>query len=82
MEPQQIVNYMTKWLIFSVIWGVGGSMNLATRSAFSDKIAEFTDIETPPIGATISLIDYEIRISDQKWHTWKESVPVLDIEAR
>ena len=57
-------------------------MNLATRTAFSDKISEFTDIETPPISPAISLIDYEIRLEDQKWHPWKESVPELDIDPR
>ena len=30
----------------------------------------------------MALIDYEIRIEDQKWHPWKDSVPVLDIEPR
>ena len=30
----------------------------------------------------MALIDYEIRIEDQKWHAWKESVPVLDIDPR
>ena len=82
LDAQQIANYMTKWLVFAAVWGIGGSMNLATRTAFSNKIAEFTDIETPPIGASLSMIDYEIRIDDQKWHAWKESVPVLDIDPR
>ena len=47
MEPGQIKNYMTKWLVFSAIWEIGGSMNLSIRSDFSNKLAEFTDIETP-----------------------------------
>ena len=55
---------MTKWCIFSAIWGVGGSMNLRDRSAFADSLAEFTDIQTPQIASTISLIDYEVRLED------------------
>ena len=61
LEGTQIVAYMTKWALFSTIWGIGGSMNLSTRTAFSNKITEFTDVETPPLGAA-SLIDYEIRL--------------------
>lgn len=50
MEPQGVQNYMTKWLIFSCVWGIGGSMNLATRTDFSNKCAELTSIEMPAIG--------------------------------
>ena len=80
LNPSQIESYMTKWLLFSAIWGIGGSMNLATRSEFSNSIADFTDIKTPAIGQTMALIDYEVGLSDQNWHPWKESVPVLDID--
>jgi len=55
---------MTKWLLFSAVWGIGGSMNLSTRTDFSNKITEFTNIQAPAIGATMALIDYEVRISD------------------
>lgn len=54
---------MTKWAVFSTVWGIGGSMNLSTRTAFSNKITEFTDVETPPLGAN-ALIDYECRLQD------------------
>ena len=82
LEESQISSFMKKWLLFSALWGIGGSMNLQTRSEFSNKITEYTDIECPPIGPTMALIDYEVRIDDQKWHAWKDSVPVLDIEPR
>ena len=61
LENTQIVAYMSKWAVFSTIWGIGGSMNLQTRTNFSNKITEFTDVDTPALGAA-SLIDYEIRI--------------------
>ena len=61
LESTQIVSYMTKWAVFSTVWGIGGSMNLSTRTAFSNKITEFTDVETPPLGAN-ALIDYECRL--------------------
>ena len=40
MEQSQITAYITKWTVFSAIWGLGGSMNLQTRSEFSNKITE------------------------------------------
>ena len=73
---------MKKWTIFATVWGIGGSMNLATRTDFSNQICNFTAVETPPRGPSVALIDYEIRLEDQKWHLWKESVPVIDIDPK
>jgi hypothetical protein len=64
MEPAHIVNYMTRFVVFAAIWGIGGSMNLKTRTEFSNTIAQFTDVQTPSVGATTALIDWEIRIDD------------------
>jgi hypothetical protein len=33
-------------------------MNLATRTDFSNVIADFTEVETPVVGQTIAMIDY------------------------
>jgi len=55
---------MTKWVIFAAIWGIGGSMNLHTRTTFSNKLVDFSDVETPSLSGGANLIDYEIRLSD------------------
>jgi dynein heavy chain 1, cytosolic len=72
IEGTQIGAFMTKWVVFSAIWGIGGSMNLATRTNFSNRLADFTETETPALSSGVALIDYEIRLSDQKWHLWRE----------
>jgi len=43
---------MSKWVVFSAIWGIGGSMNLATRTAFSEELREAVNgnAEMPPTG--------------------------------
>ena len=75
LEGNQIASFMTKWVLFSACWGIGGSMNLPTRTAFSNQICEFTDIEVPNTSSGMDMIDYEIRLVDQRWHPWKDSVP-------
>jgi dynein heavy chain 1 len=32
IEGAQIDGFMTKWVLFSACWGIGGSMNLQTRT--------------------------------------------------
>ena len=43
---------MTKFYIFTKTWGVGGSLNLRDRSAFSNTISEMVDeVATGHFGA-------------------------------
>ena len=63
MTDTQIENYMTKWVVFSIIWGIGGSMNLITRTNFGNKLNEFCSVPMPSVGA-YPLLDYEVRIED------------------
>jgi len=70
---------MQKWVVFSIIWGIGGSMNLSTRTAFGEKMSELGSVPLP-ISTSSPLLDYEIRIEDQEWHLWKKRVPQIEIE--
>jgi len=79
LSEGQIESFMTKWVVANTIWGIGGSLNLARRVEFCNKIYEVCSIDLPdPSGPP--LIDYEVRIEDQEWHLWKERVPVIDVE--
>mmetsp|Transcript_42600 Transcript_42600/g.49773 ORF Transcript_42600/g.49773 Transcript_42600/m.49773 type:complete len:465 (-) Transcript_42600:1383-2777(-) len=79
LSDSQIEAYMTKHVIISAIWGIGGSLNLAGRIDFCQKIYEYTNVDLPDsLGPP--LIDYEVRIDDQNWHLWKERVPRIDVE--
>ena len=79
LSGSQVENYMLKHVIFATQWGIGGSMNLQTRTNFGNKLCDFTSVAFPPI-TQYPLIDYEIRIEDQEWHLWKKKVPLIEIE--
>ena len=70
---------MSKFVIFAMIWGIGGSMNLQTRTLFSNKICELTSVPVPST-TQYPLLDYEVRLDDQEWHLWKKKVPNIEIE--
>lgn len=54
---------MQKWVVFAIQWGIGGSMNLRTRTQFGEKLAEFTVVPLPSV-SNYPLLDYEVRIED------------------
>lgn len=81
LADEQVSTYMNKWCVFSCIWGIGGSMNLQTRTDFSEEIrADCGIVEMPGVQAGASLLDYEIRVDDQQWHLWKQRVPTISID--
>ena len=81
MSDEQIFSYMSKWLIVSLIWGLGGSLSLGNRTKFSEKLKEFTsDIEFPN-DPNFQMIDYYIEMGENRWNPWKAKVPNTDIES-
>lgn len=48
MESDVVNKYMQNWTLFSICWGVSGSMTLRERQIFSDEISEFSPITPPP----------------------------------
>ena len=47
MQHEQIKKYMQKWLIFSMLWGLGGSMNYGDRLKLCTKITRISEIALP-----------------------------------
>jgi dynein heavy chain 1 len=43
----QVDNYMQKFVLFASLWGIGGSMNLQTRTNFGNRLNEFTSVAMP-----------------------------------
>ena len=81
MSDDQIKGYMSKWLIVSIIWGLGGSLSLGNRTKFSEKLRDFTsDIEFPN-DPNYQMIDYYVDIGENRWNPWKAKVPNTDIES-
>jgi dynein heavy chain 1 len=64
LSESSIAAYMTKWVVFCAMWGVGGSMNLQTRTDFSEELRSFSTVDMPPVGDA-SPLDYEVRVDDQ-----------------
>lgn len=80
LSEGQVVSYMTKWLVFCALWGIGGSMNLQTRTAFGEELRNSSTADMPSQAANVPLLDHEVRVEDQAWHLWKKRVPTVQIE--
>ncbi|CAA9986414.1 dynein heavy chain, putative [Plasmodium knowlesi strain H] len=88
-----IEKYISKWLVMSILWGIGGSLNLEAREKFSIYVESICSIplptdlsrsrqmdDTDSSGAPRTLLDYEPSIEDGEWHCWKERVEMIDVD--
>ncbi|KAM9964742.1 hypothetical protein ACTFIW_004524 [Dictyostelium discoideum] len=78
MSPENQSNYITNRLLYSLMWGLGGSMGLVERENFSKFIQ--TIAITPVPANTIPLLDYSVSLDDANWSLWKNKVPSVEVE--
>lgn len=66
MDSEQLEKYMSKSLIYSILWSFVGDAKLKVRCDLGDFIRNFTTISLP--GTTgVSIIDYEVTISGNNY---------------
>eukprot|EP00397_Hematodinium_sp_SG-2012_P000022 GEMP01000022.1.p1 GENE.GEMP01000022.1~~GEMP01000022.1.p1 ORF type:complete len:4594 (-),score=1270.22 GEMP01000022.1:1053-14834(-) len=87
LDPGQVSAYITKYLLFAICWSFGGDMTLLSRMEFCADVAKMAredpsaPIDVPAeLDKFTTLLEYEARLEDQKWHMWKERVPAIDID--
>jgi dynein heavy chain 1 len=72
--------YMQNRLLFAIMWGFGGSMNLTEREEFSRHLQTLNATGTALPSGQVPLLDYFVSIDDGEWHQWSEKVPRREIE--
>lgn len=51
MDDEHMERYMKKFVVYSIMWGISGSMTLARRAEYSKSLAEVcTMVELPKLG--------------------------------
>ncbi|KAJ3451774.1 dynein heavy chain [Anaeramoeba flamelloides] len=78
MTMEHLKKYITKKLLYSVLWGFSGSTGLRDREKFGKYIVDISDIKAPM--GNFPLIDYKVDIQTGEWYPWKNQVPNIDIE--
>ncbi|KAI4840996.1 dynein heavy chain [Plasmodium brasilianum] len=93
LADNDIEKYISKWLVVSILWGIGGSLNLESREKFSMYVQSICSISLPADLLTKNgindmdssnvpktLLDFEPSIEDGEWYNWKERVEMIDVD--
>ncbi|XP_059178510.1 cytoplasmic dynein 1 heavy chain 1-like isoform X2 [Physella acuta] len=78
MQQDQIERYMTKYLVYSLLWSMSGDSRIKVRQELGDFIRSITTIPLPP-QANVAIIDFEVSTSGE-WVAWQTKVPQVEVE--
>ena len=78
----QANRFAERWLVMSLIWAFGGSMDFKGRLELGKAIGSMTTVELPAGSDNgAMLVDYEVYVEDGEWHKWSDKVPQIEIES-
>ncbi|CAO0793713.1 unnamed protein product [Mucor circinelloides] len=80
MTGDHLEGYITKRVIYSIIWSFSGDAKLELRAVLGDYVRGVTTYELPPLANDASIIDYDIAVNTGQWVPWESKVPVVEIE--
>jgi dynein heavy chain 1 len=90
MSHEHVSGFTSKWLVFSIIWGFGGSMDGKARLELCDFVLDkfmsssaHINLEFPSLirEGNNSLLEYEVNIGDGCWRAWEISIPQVELES-
>jgi dynein heavy chain 1 len=81
LQGKTLEAFVSRYLVFAIVWGFGGDMNLADRLAFCAELHNIvpSSIPLPPEGKA-ALLDFEVRVDTQDWQPWSERLEMPDVE--
>ncbi|KAK6191509.1 hypothetical protein SNE40_003176 [Patella caerulea] len=78
IQQDQLERYLTKYLIYSIVWSMSGDGRIKMRQELGEFIRGITTVPLPPT-ANASIIDFEVAISGE-WSPWQSKVPQVEVE--
>ncbi|RHY29832.1 hypothetical protein DYB32_004823 [Aphanomyces invadans] len=83
MSADHLESFSPKWLVFSILWGLGGSLDNPSRVKLAEYLTSVnTMIPLPSLTSEASsLLDFEVQVKDGEWKPWSYSVPTLELES-
>ena len=91
LDGPVIERYMDKWMVTSLLWGFGGSLDLAGRRDLCAHIASKHPVTLPAVPNTaaaraaatdaVTVMDCFVDVQNGHWRLWQELVPVTDVDS-
>ncbi|RUP48413.1 dynein heavy chain [Jimgerdemannia flammicorona] len=81
MSADHLEGYVSKRLVYAVIWSFSGDSKLELRAKLGDYVRGITTIDLPLAGSGgTTIIDFDVSVTNGEWVPWQAKVPVIEIE--
>ena len=82
LSDKQLEAYLSRYLVFAVLWSFGGSLSLRDRLRFCDELISICPPSLPlPEPMKGALLDWEVRVDSQQWEMWEDRVDSIELDA-
>lgn len=82
LSDKQLESYLSRYLVFAVLWSFGGSLSLRDRLRFCDELIAICPPSLPlPEPIKGALLDWEVRVDSQQWEMWEDRVDSVELDA-
>ena len=82
LSDKQLEAYLSRYLVFAVLWSFGGSLSLRDRLRFCDELISICPPSLPlPEQMKGALLDWEVRVDSQQWEMWEDRVDSIELDA-
>lgn len=82
MSADRVEKYIVNRVVYSLIWGIGGSMGLSERETFAAFVGGILPAgASRPAARDANLLNYYVAIEDGEWLPWQTRVQTVDIES-
>jgi len=72
-------SFVSKYMVFALLWSFGGSLSLKSRLAFCDELQAISPVSLPDPSQG-PVLDFEVRVDSGKWEPWSDRVKGLELE--
>ena len=83
MSDRAIEAYLSKYLVYSVLWAFGGSLSLKERLRYCAELINLVPSSIAmPDTKNKALIDYEVRIDTGDWSPYDDRVDSIELDSQ
>ena len=80
LPTERVEAYVQKRLLLNVIWAFVGDSPLEERAKLGEHLRTQSGLDSPPMQADGSLIDFDVDIANGQWVAWQSRVPTVEVE--
>lgn len=79
VTSEHIELFLFKKTLLAIVWAFAGDCSMRERKSFGDYISRLSTVDTPLLGESSSLLDFDVSLPKADWTPWQAHVPNIEV---